>query len=144
MSQEIIVYGNEMCPMVPPVRDLLERASAPYTYISITRNGEARARVQEINRGNASVPTLVFPDGSALTEPKLADLSVKLEALGHIVRPATRLDRIILIMQDHMIRTLGIIFLAIGMLGNQPSMTIAGAALLAVMVLGMVLKRINR
>jgi hypothetical protein len=39
----------------------------------------------EINNGNASVPTLVFPDGSTLTEPSTAVLRQKLQSLGYAV-----------------------------------------------------------
>ena len=144
MSQVILVYGNETCGMVPPVRDLLDRAGAPYEYISISRNSEARARVQAINHGNASVPTLVFAAGSTLTEPKLAELSNKLQALGYTVKPATLLDRVVLVMQDRVISTLGVVFLAIGMFANQPSMTVAGSILLAVALLGWLLNRMRR
>ena len=97
--------------------------------------------MQGINHGNASVPTLVFPDGSSLTEPKLDALSRKLDALGYAPRPATRRERLILITQDRMISTLGVVFLAIGLLGNQPSLTVAGVTLLAVMALGKVLSK---
>ncbi|MER2599380.1 MAG: glutaredoxin domain-containing protein [Caldilineales bacterium] len=141
MTDPILLYGNETCPMIPPVRDLLARAAAPYTYISITRDRAARARVQQINHGNASVPTLVFPDGSTLTEPKLAELSARLEALGYPVRPATRLERLTLVLEDRMISTLSIVFLAIGLLWNQPSLAVAGAVLLVAVLVGKGLRK---
>ena len=45
----------------------------------------AAARVRAINNGNESVPTLVFPDGSTLTEPTVGELQSKLESLGYKV-----------------------------------------------------------
>ena len=92
MSEKIVVYGNEYCAMVPPVRSLLRRANVGYDYVSITLNRAARQQVKEINQGNASVPTLVFPDGSTLTEPTLAELTARLQALGYTVAPETLLD----------------------------------------------------
>lgn len=46
--------------------------------VSIDRNPTARQEVMAINGGYASVPTLIFPDGTHLTEPSLAQLTAKL------------------------------------------------------------------
>lgn len=69
--------------MVPPVLHALDAAEAPYQYIDIRQDLDGRERVRAINHGNESVPTLVFPDGSTLTEPGLATLRKKLAELGH-------------------------------------------------------------
>lgn len=82
-DQKIIMYGRPMCPMVPPVEAILKSAEAHFEYIDIYQDDEARTRVREINHGNESVPTLVFPDGSTLTEPRPAILQRKLVALGY-------------------------------------------------------------
>ncbi|MBN2044809.1 MAG: hypothetical protein JW757_07305, partial [Anaerolineales bacterium] len=42
-------------------------------------------QVAAINEGHYSVPTLVFPDKSALTEPSPAVLVEKLESMGFTV-----------------------------------------------------------
>jgi mycoredoxin len=78
----ILVYGHEGCPMVVPVRIILNRANVLYEYINIHKDADAAARVRAINNGNESVPTLVFEDGSTLTEPSAAELSARLKALG--------------------------------------------------------------
>jgi mycoredoxin len=83
----IIVYGTRWCGMVAPVRDALEKAGAPFDYVDIREDEAGRERVREINHGNESVPTLVFPDGSTLTEPSLAQLNAKLRAMGHEIPP---------------------------------------------------------
>jgi mycoredoxin len=33
-----------------------------------------------VNRGNATVPTVVFPDGSSATNPSLAEVQARLAA----------------------------------------------------------------
>ena len=83
MTGKIIVYGTPTCPMVPPVRRVLERAHVEYQYISLNNNLEARLHVQTINNGYESVPTLVFADGSTLTEPSTSQLRTKLRNLGY-------------------------------------------------------------
>lgn len=55
----------------------------PYAYIDISRDRAAATKVE----GNESVPTLVFPDGSSLTEPTAGQLKRKLESLGYRVGP---------------------------------------------------------
>lgn len=83
-ASPIIVYGHPGCPMVGPVRRQLEQAGVAYTYIDIRQDDEARGRVRQINHGNESVPTLVFPDGSSLTEPGRRALAERLAEAGYI------------------------------------------------------------
>lgn len=83
----IILFGTPTCPGLPPVRGLLARANVPYIYIDISRDRAAAAQVRAINDGNESVPTLIFPDGSSLTEPTSGQLKKKLEGLGYRVGP---------------------------------------------------------
>jgi mycoredoxin len=85
MSDKIIVYGHPACLMVGPVLGMLKQSQADYEYINIHQDPDARERVRVINRGNESVPTLVFPDGSTLTEPSVGQLKAKLEGTGHRV-----------------------------------------------------------
>lgn len=85
MTGKIILYGHATCPSLPPTKAMLDRSGAPYEYINIRRDEEARDRVRTINNGYESVPTLVFPDGSTLTEPSSVALKRKLESLGYEV-----------------------------------------------------------
>jgi mycoredoxin len=85
MSEKIIVYGHPFCPMVMPVLKMLESSDVDFEYINIRQDLEARDRVTEINNGNESVPTLVFPDDSTLTEPSSGALKSKLEEFGYTV-----------------------------------------------------------
>lgn len=84
-TQKVIMYGTPTCPGVPPVRGMLDRAQVPFDYVNIAEDAESRGKVMVINNGNASVPTLVFPDGSTLTEPSTAVLRQKLQSLGYKV-----------------------------------------------------------
>ena len=84
-TEKIILYGHAACFGVPPARQMLQKAGAPFEYIDIYQSAEAAARVRSINNGNESVPTLVFPDGSTLTEPSAWALRRKLTELGYRV-----------------------------------------------------------
>ncbi len=87
MTAKVTLYGHTTCPYVPPVRGMLSQANVDYEYINIRQHPEAALRVREINSGYESVPTLVFPDGSTLTEPSAGQLRNKLESLGYRVGP---------------------------------------------------------
>lgn len=67
------------------MKAMLSQAKVPYRYIDIHQDRQAAATVRSINNGNESVPTLVFPDGSTLTEPSGNQLKRKLEAIGYKV-----------------------------------------------------------
>jgi len=56
----------------------LEEAKVEFTEIDIEQDRKAAEFVREVNRGMYSVPTIVFPDGSMLTEPSYAELKLKL------------------------------------------------------------------
>ncbi len=83
MTRRMILYGTKKCPAVRPVRDMLDRAGVLYEYVDAGENPAAKIRLQEINDGYESVPTLVFPDDSTLTEPSLVQLRARLEAEGY-------------------------------------------------------------
>lgn len=85
----ITVYGTPYCPMVPPVRRLLDEANVAYEYVDIRQDREAAARVREITGGNESVPTLVFPDGRTLVEPSIRALQRELQERGQGGEAAT-------------------------------------------------------
>jgi mycoredoxin len=82
-EKRIVLYGTPSCPMVLPVSGILRRAKAPFAYVDISKDPEAKAQVRAINNGNESVPTLLFPDESMLTEPSRAALQAKLREYGY-------------------------------------------------------------
>lgn len=85
MQDTIILYGHRACPNLGPVKGMLTQSKVKFEYIDIHQDGTAAARVRAINNGNESVPTLVFPDGSTLTEPTVGELQPKLKSLGYKV-----------------------------------------------------------
>jgi mycoredoxin len=75
---DIIMYGTTWCPDCSRAKRILERHNVPYTWVNIEDDAAARTRVQEINGGYMSVPTILFPDGSVLVEPGNKELEEKL------------------------------------------------------------------
>jgi mycoredoxin len=85
MTKPVILYAHRTCPDVPPVMAVLRLTKVPFTYVDIRQDEAAAARVREINHGNESVPTLLFPDGTTLTEPTMPQLQSKLGEMGYRV-----------------------------------------------------------
>lgn len=80
-DSEIIFYGNKWCPDCRRARMIFDRLTIPYQFIDVDADAEAKKRVMEINRGFCSVPTILFPDGTILTEPSNQVLEQKLAQL---------------------------------------------------------------
>lgn len=81
-TSSLIVYGRPNCPMVPPVRALLDEAGIEYTYLDIRQDADAAVRLRELTGGYESVPTVVLPDGRALVEPGVFRLRQALQEAG--------------------------------------------------------------
>jgi len=84
-SNKITLYGHSTCPQVAPIKGLLKLSKVEFDYKDIHKDSEAAKTVRTINDGYESVPTLVFPDGSTLTEPSTSALKAKLGQFGHKV-----------------------------------------------------------
>ena len=75
---EIILYGVSWCGDCRRARQVFSEKSVHYIDIDIEKDPQAAQFVRAQNSGNQSVPTIVFPDGSSLTEPDRATLTEKL------------------------------------------------------------------
>ena len=78
MDQEIILYGTTWCGDCKRAMRLMNNLKVSYRYINIDQDETAAAYVLEANKGQRSVPTIVFPDGSLLVEPSNSVLTQKL------------------------------------------------------------------
>ncbi len=75
---EITMYGTKWCGNSLLIKEYLKKQHIKVTWYDIESNSEARKYVELVNKGNRSVPTIVFPDGSILVEPSFAALEKKL------------------------------------------------------------------
>jgi mycoredoxin len=81
-ADQIVFYGTRWCGDCFRSRRLLDALGVPYRYVDIGQDPDAAALVVRLNRGMRSVPTIVFPDGSVLTEPTNAALEAHLASLS--------------------------------------------------------------
>ncbi len=78
---QIVLYGVAWCGDCRRARRILAETNTAYLDVDIDADREAEAFVRQTNRGNRSVPTIIFPDGSSLTEPDNVTLIDKLNEL---------------------------------------------------------------
>jgi mycoredoxin len=77
---ELTVYSTPWCGYCHRLMSQLDREGITYREIDIEDVPEAAAIVERVNAGNQTVPTLVFADGSALTNPSVAQVKAKIAA----------------------------------------------------------------
>lgn len=78
---KIIMYSTTWCGDCLRSKQWFNQHKIPFTEINIEEDQKAMEFVQKINNGMNSVPTILFPDGSILTEPSNDVLEKKIKEL---------------------------------------------------------------
>jgi mycoredoxin len=76
------MYTTPWCGYCHRLKSQLDREGIGYEVVDIEQAPEAARIVEEANNGNQTVPTLVYADGSAHTNPSLAQVKAKLAELN--------------------------------------------------------------
>jgi mycoredoxin len=82
MTARFTMYSTPWCGYCHRLRGQLEREGIGFHVVDIEKQPEAAEIVQSANDGNQTVPTLVFDDGTALTNPSVRQVRDKLEQLA--------------------------------------------------------------
>jgi mycoredoxin len=77
-DDQIVVYSANWCGDCRRAKRMLDQYGASYRLIDVDEDEAAARKVVRINRGLRVVPTILFPDGSILTEPSDDELAAKL------------------------------------------------------------------
>lgn len=80
MAAQITMYSTPWCGYCRRLKGQLDRAGIEFAEVDIEQNPEAADYVMSVNAGNQTVPTVLFADGSALTNPSLAQVKAKIAA----------------------------------------------------------------
>jgi len=80
MSSQFTLYSTPWCGYCHRLNGQLEREGITFDEVDIEQNPEAAQIVAMANNGNQTVPTLVFADGAALTNPSVAQVKAQLAA----------------------------------------------------------------
>ena len=77
----ITMYGAQWCGDCRRSKRFLDANRIAFTYIDSELDPAAAKKIVEIS-GTQSIPVIVFPDGSFMSEPSDQDLKAKLETLA--------------------------------------------------------------
>jgi len=72
------MYSTPWCGYCHRLKGALTREGVTFDEVDIEADPAAETLVKDLNDGNAVVPTLVFTDGSALTNPSPTQVKEKL------------------------------------------------------------------
>jgi mycoredoxin len=76
------MYTTRWCAFCRRLKSQLARDGIEIAEVDIEREPAAAEYVMSVNGGNQTVPTVVFPDGSALTNPSAAQVKERLGRLA--------------------------------------------------------------
>jgi mycoredoxin len=78
---QIVMYTTEYCSDCHRAKTFFETNKIEYLRVGLEGNEEATEFVLNINNGYRSVPTIIFPDGTVLTEPSWKELQDKISKI---------------------------------------------------------------
>lgn len=73
----IVMYAVDWCPDCRRAKFFFKRNKIDYLEVDVNTDKEAEQFVKQLNNGNRSVPTIIFPDGSRMVEPSEAELKAR-------------------------------------------------------------------
>nr|WP_281356970.1 mycoredoxin [Fodinicola acaciae] len=74
----VTMYSTPWCGYCKRLKAQMNREAIPFAEVDIERDPKAAEFVMSVNGGNQTVPTLLFADGTAMTNPSLAQVKEKL------------------------------------------------------------------
>jgi mycoredoxin len=79
-STAVTMYTTPWCGYCVRLKKLMQREGISYAEVDIEQDPSAADLVMQANGGNQTVPTLIFADGSALTNPSIDQVRAQLAA----------------------------------------------------------------
>ena len=76
------MYTTTWCGYCKRLKSQLGEAGIAFSEINIEEDPASAQLVEQVNGGNQTVPTLVYSDGSAATNPSIRMVLAKLESLA--------------------------------------------------------------
>jgi mycoredoxin len=77
----LTMFSTTWCGYCYRLKSQLDREGIRYEVVDIEQDAAAAEFVMKVNRGNQTVPTLRFADGTALTNPSIRQVKQHLESI---------------------------------------------------------------
>lgn len=74
----VTMYTTVWCGYCQRLKAQMTREGIEFVEVDIEHDPDAAAFVESVNGGNQTVPTLLFPDGSAATNPSIKEVQARL------------------------------------------------------------------
>jgi mycoredoxin len=74
----VTMFTTSWCGYCNRLKAQMGREGIAFTEVNIEEAADAVKFVMDVNGGNQTVPTLLFPDGSAATNPSIAQVRDRL------------------------------------------------------------------
>jgi len=81
-GQEFVMFSTDWCGYCKRLKNQLSEVGITFREINVEENPDSASFVEEVNGGNRVVPTLLFSDGTALTNPSVIAVKEKLASLS--------------------------------------------------------------
>ena len=82
MTQPLTMYTTPWCGYCRRLKSQLAREGIEINEVDIERQPSAAEYIMTVNGGNQTVPTVVFADGSTLTNPSVRAIKQRMEELA--------------------------------------------------------------
>ena len=77
-TASLTMYSTPWCGYCTRLKGQLRREGIEFAEVDIEQDPASADFVEKVNGGNRTVPTVLFPDGSAMTNPSLKDVQSRL------------------------------------------------------------------
>lgn len=74
----LTVFSTTWCGPCRRLKGLLQAEGIEFEAVDIEQDPEGLHFVREVNQGNATVPTVLFADGTVMTNPSIAAVKAKI------------------------------------------------------------------
>ncbi len=76
----VTMFTTTWCGYCRRLKAQMDDAGVPYREVDVEAHPDAAELVERVNDGNRTVPTVLFPDGTAATNPSLRQVTERLGA----------------------------------------------------------------
>ena len=83
----LTMFSASWCGYCHRLKSQLDREGIAYEVVDIERDPAAADYVMSVNGGNQTVPTVRFPDGTAMTNPSIVQVREHLAAMEAMPDP---------------------------------------------------------
>jgi mycoredoxin len=74
----VTMFTTSWCGYCVRLKSQMNREGIDFTEVNIEEHPQSADFVMKVNGGNQTVPTLLFPDGSAATNPSINEVKARL------------------------------------------------------------------